>query len=87
MRDFGTAFAVAGGDFRTKCYDFGVDIQLGGYVPISQGQHPLLRETGLIALPRCRKTSKLASEGVGRVASPQEHEREKEWREEWLPNK
>ncbi|KAH6876110.1 hypothetical protein BKA58DRAFT_438059 [Alternaria rosae] len=87
VRDFSMAFTVPSGDFRSKCYDFGVDIKLGGYVPTNKGQQPLLRENALITSPRYRNADKFVPDGVGRVVRRREPMMEKEWREEWLPNK
>ncbi|KAI4954105.1 hypothetical protein J4E91_001815 [Alternaria rosae] len=86
VRDFSMAFTVLSGDFRSKCYDFGVDIKLCGYVPTSKGQQPLLRENALVTSPRYRNADKFIPEGVGRVVRRREPKTEKEWREEWLPN-
>ena len=85
--DFVTAFNVMGRGFRSKCYDFGVNIQLGGYVPISIGQRPLLKEGALVALPtRDGHVGGFVPPGVGSVVRWAEPMPEKVWRDGWLSN-
>ncbi|KAI4650218.1 uncharacterized protein J4E79_009485 [Alternaria viburni] len=85
--DFVTAFNIMGRGFRSKCYDFGVNIQLAGYVPISQGQKPLLKEGAFVALPtRDGHVGGFVPPGVGIVVRWEEPMPEWVWREGWLPN-
>ena len=85
--DFLTAFTVMGRGFRSKCYDFGVDIVLGGYVPISNGQRPLLKEGALVPLPtRYGHVGGPVPPGDGRVVRWTEPMPEKMWRDGWLSN-
>ncbi|KAI4651939.1 hypothetical protein J4E93_002135 [Alternaria ventricosa] len=85
--DFVTAFTVMGWGFRSKCYDFGVDIVLGGYVPISNGQRPLLKQDALVTLPtKYGHVSRVITPGAGRVMRLVEPMPEKMWRDGWLSN-
>ena len=85
--DFVTAFNVMGRGFRSKCYDFGVNIQLGGYVPISNGQRPLLKGGALVALSTGDgHVGGFGPPGAGLVVRWAEPMPEKVWREGWLPN-